>query len=122
EHGAAPAAVAVSARDIVVRAALAMAKESAASEVLGMWEPARKGYEKAALLLETLLLDALVARPEATGANPSRSTVGGSGQPGPAAAPKLAWGTGGGGAGGAGAPGDSLIASGTRGGVLTEAD
>lgn len=46
EHGAAPAAVAVSARDIVVRAALAMAKESAASEVLGMWEPARKGYEK----------------------------------------------------------------------------
>lgn len=45
-HGAAPAAVAVSARDIVVRAALAMAKESAASEVLGMWEPARRGYEK----------------------------------------------------------------------------
>ncbi|CAN0406634.1 unnamed protein product [Ectocarpus sp. 12 AP-2014] len=119
EHGAAPAAVAVSARDIVVRAALAMAKESAASEVLGMWEPARKGYEKAALLLETLLLDALVARPEATGANPNRSAVGSSGQPGPAAAPKLAWGTGG---GGAGVPGDSLIASGTRGGMLTEAD
>lgn len=45
-HGAAPAAVAVSARDIVVRSALAMAKESAASEVLGMWEPARRGYEK----------------------------------------------------------------------------
>lgn len=45
-HGAAPAAVAVSAKDIVVRAALSMAKECAASEVLGMWEPARKGYEK----------------------------------------------------------------------------
>lgn len=45
-HGAAPATVAVSAKDIVVRSALAMAKESAASEVLGMWEPARKGYEK----------------------------------------------------------------------------
>lgn len=45
-HGAAPAAVAVSARDIVVKSALAMVKESAASEVLGMWEPARKGYEK----------------------------------------------------------------------------
>ncbi|CAN0405176.1 unnamed protein product, partial [Ectocarpus fasciculatus] len=75
----------------------------------------------AALLLETLLLDALVARPEATVANPnpSRSAVGGSGQPGPAAAPKLASGPGG---GAGGAPGDSLIASGTRGGVLTEAD
>lgn len=45
-HGAAPGAVAVSAKDIVVRAALAQAQESAASEVLGMWEPARKGYEK----------------------------------------------------------------------------
>lgn len=46
KHGAAPGAVAVSAKDIVVRAALAQAQESAASEVLGMWEPARKGYEK----------------------------------------------------------------------------
>lgn len=46
EHGAAPGAVAVSARDIVVRAALCQAQESAASEVLGMWEPARQGYEK----------------------------------------------------------------------------
>lgn len=45
-HGAASGAVAVSAKDIVVRAALAQARESAASEVLGMWEPARKGYEK----------------------------------------------------------------------------
>lgn len=45
-HGPASVAVAVSAKDIVVRAALAQARESAASEVLGMWEPARKGYEK----------------------------------------------------------------------------
>lgn len=45
-HGAGPGAVAVSAKDIVVRAALAQAQESAASEVLGMWEPARRGYEK----------------------------------------------------------------------------
>lgn len=50
EHGssmpASPEAIAVSARDIVVRAALAQAQDSAASEVLGMWETARKGYEK----------------------------------------------------------------------------
>ncbi|CAM9697109.1 unnamed protein product [Scytosiphon promiscuus] len=128
-HGAVPAAVAVSARDIVVRAALAMAKESAASEVLGMWEPARKGYEKAALLLETLLLDALVSRPETPGSGLSRSAAGGAysggggggGNSGPVS-PKAGW-TAGVGGGGAGVnPGDSLIASGARGGILSEAD
>lgn len=45
-HGAAPTTIAVSARDVVVRAALTQAQESAASEMLGMWQAAREGYEK----------------------------------------------------------------------------
>ncbi|CAM9836095.1 unnamed protein product [Choristocarpus tenellus] len=38
--------LAVSARGIVVRSALTLARESAASEMLGMWDLAREGYEK----------------------------------------------------------------------------
>ncbi|CAM9392118.1 unnamed protein product, partial [Discosporangium mesarthrocarpum] len=59
--------LAVSARGIVVKSALALARESAASEVLGLWDHARRGYEKAALLLETLVLDALLVRPSPSG-------------------------------------------------------
>lgn len=84
---------------------------------------------KAALLLETLLLDALVARPETAGTGHGRGAAGGGGGAGGgqsgAVSPKVGWtgaGGGGGGGGSAATPGDSLIASGARGGVLGEAD
>lgn len=89
--------------------------------------PFLASFSKAALLLETLLLDALVAKPDqAAGSVLGRSAVAGVDAERPGTlSPRGEWtacGGGAGAAGGAGAPGDSLIATGARGGVLCEAD
>jgi hypothetical protein len=54
--------ISVSAEQLVLRAALRLAQDAAASEILGMFAQGRERLEQAALLIDALLLDSGMMR------------------------------------------------------------
>jgi hypothetical protein len=68
--------ISVSAEQLVLRAALRLAQDAAASEILGMYAQGRERLEQAALLIDALLLDSGMMRHIGLFVNSSTSASG----------------------------------------------